>query len=139
MTQHHQAMDTPRSRCSLAVTYQHIAVHSIFSRITEQTARETFAAVHESLRQLCAALEQQADWLHYGSPASLTHYCVRDAYTQATVYLHHLSLTQPAPAPPAEPGNPAETLADIVRDVGDSFQPNPEATPLGIQTEHPPC
>jgi hypothetical protein len=139
VTREYRPMDPSRPPCQLARTFMSIADQSVFARISEQTAPETFAAVQASLRQLCAQLEQQADWLHYSSPASLSHYCVRDAYTQAVFYLRHLSLTKPAPPPPAGPDKPAETLADVVREVGDFLQPNPDETPLGRQPEHPPC
>jgi hypothetical protein len=53
--------------------------------------------------------------------------------------LRNLELMQPAPPTPTPPPPPRETLTDVVRDLKETFQPNPEATPLGIQSEQPPC
>jgi hypothetical protein len=87
--------------------------------------------LQQSLMLLCLELEQQADWRHYAGTDTLRHCCVRDIYTQAAFMLKNLSLTQPPPPAPPPPPPPRETPADVVRDLRDAIQPNPEATSLG--------
>jgi hypothetical protein len=123
----------------LATTFAQIVEQSILSRITATTTAEQFEALQQSLILLCMELEQQADWRHYAAASNLRHCCVRDIYTQAAFILKNLSLTQPPPPAPPQPPPPRETLADVARDLKETLQPNPEATPLGIQTEQPPC
>jgi hypothetical protein len=126
-----QKLDTSRPRCHVATTFAQIVEQSILGHITEATTAEQFQNAQQSLILLCIELEQQADWRHYAAAGNLRHCCVRDIYTQAAFILKNLSLTQPAPPAPAPAPPPRETLADVVRDLKESVQPNPEATTLG--------
>jgi hypothetical protein len=132
MTSAPHNLATSRPRCHLATTLAQIVEQSMLSRITETTTLEQFQTLQQSLMLLCLELEQQADWRHYASIDTVRHCCVRDIYTQAAFMLKNLSLTQPPPpAPPPTPPKPPETLKDVVEGLKETFQPNPDATPLG--------
>jgi hypothetical protein len=128
---------TSRPRCHAAATFAQIVEQSMLSRITETTTPEEFQTLQQSLMLLCLEFEQQADWRHYAGTDTLRHCCVRDIYTQAAFILKNLSLTQPPPPAPPPPPPPRETLADVVRDLKESLQPNHDETPLGLADELP--
>jgi hypothetical protein len=142
MTAAPHRLDASRPRCHLAATFAQIVEQSMLSRITETTTAEQFQALQQSLILLCMELEQQADWRHYQAAGFLSHCCVRDIYAQAAFTLKNLSLLQPAPPAPPPPLPPRETPKDVVRDLADTIQPDPEATTLGtddpIKEEHHP-
>jgi hypothetical protein len=53
-------------------------------------------------------------------------------FQEAAARLRNMEIMQPVPpTPPPTPPKPPETLKDVVEGLKETFQPNPDATPLG--------
>jgi hypothetical protein len=127
--------------CVFSDSFYRTVREAIFQQLTPETTTEQFQAALESIAGLRDELAQAVYPMHYGALVG-RHRCVDHLYREAVARLRGLQVTQPAPAPPPAPPQPARTLADVVRDLGDPFQPSPDETPLGvddpIDTEQPP-
>jgi hypothetical protein len=123
--------------CVFSDSFYYSARDTIFRQLTPQTTPEQFQAALASLQQLRDELARDIYPMHYGSLVG-RHRCVDHLYREAVARLRNLELLQPAPQPPA-PSPPRDTLADVVRDLKETYQPHPETTPLGQQPEQEPC
>jgi hypothetical protein len=122
--------------CTVSDSFYRTVRETIFQQLTKETTAEQFQAAQETLVPLRDELQQDLYPMHYGSLVG-RHRCLDQVFREAAARLRGLQIMQPAPT--LEPPPPPETLADVVRDLKETLQPNPEATPLGIQTEQPPC
>jgi hypothetical protein len=123
--------------CELSDSFYRTVREAVFQQLTKDTTPEQWQAAQESLTRLRDELVQDIRPMHYGSLIG-RHRCVNQVFNEARARLRGLEIMQPVPVPQPPPP-PRETLADVVRDLKETFQPNPAATPLGIQTEQPPC
>jgi hypothetical protein len=110
---------------------------TIFQQLTKETTAAQWQAALQSLQQLRDELQQAIYPMHYGSLVG-GHRCLDHVFREGVARLRSLQIMQPVPLPP-QPPPPPETLADVVRDLKETFQPNPEATPLGRQMEEGQC
>jgi hypothetical protein len=123
--------------CLLSDSFYSTAQDTVFRQLTRETTPEQFQAALESLTQLRDELVQGLYPTHYGSLVG-RHRCVDHLYREAVARLRSLEIMQPMPAPEPPP-KPPETLADVVKDLRETHQPNPSETPLGTQMEQPWC
>src|SRR5688572_7792458 len=123
--------------CTVSDSFYRTVRETIFQQLTKETTAEQWQAALESFTRLREELEQGIYPMHYGALVG-RHRCLDHVFSEARARLRSLEIMQPVPVPQPSPP-PWETLADVVRDLKETFQPNPEATPLGIQTEEPPC
>jgi hypothetical protein len=115
--------------CELSDSFYRTVCETIFQHLTKDTTPEQFQAAFESLLRLREELEQDLRPMHYGSLIG-RHRCVHHLYREACARLRSLEIMQPVPKPQPPPP-PRETPADVVRDLADVIQPNPQATSLG--------
>jgi hypothetical protein len=136
MTLGNAPFDNTKDRCSLAAALARLYDQSFLRCLSENTTPAQYQAVFLSLEACYHELsaQAQADWLHYTSAYQPDHCCVREIYTQATYHLLHRSILTPAP-PPAPPLPPAETLSEVLEDLQEMYQPDPDATRFGEQPE----
>jgi hypothetical protein len=104
----------------------------IIDRIPETATKDTFAQCQQSLlsRYLDLLELMKKETFHFPSARTGRHRCLNAEYESAYHRLRNLYLLKQQ-QPPA-PREPLRTLEDVVRDLGDPFQPHPEETPLGI-------
>jgi hypothetical protein len=123
------------SPCPHARTFMQISEQTIFSKITEHTRPEQFAAAAEILLQLCQRLEAQVDMFHYPA-ATGDHWCVRDVYDHAVLALKGLAAMhqQAVPEPPKQQ---LITKDGIVMDLEEKLQTNRTETHLGTGDAQP--
>jgi hypothetical protein len=112
--------------CVFSDSFYSSARDTIFRQLTRDTTPEQFQAAQEHLQQLRDELVEQLYPMHYGSLVG-RHRCIDQLFTEGRARLRSLETLQPLPAPPP----PRETPADVVRDLHDAIQPNPQATSLG--------
>jgi hypothetical protein len=126
--------------CPQSRMYIQLIQSSIFAKITDQTTPTQFAEAEQALVSLAERLERQVGLFHYGALTG-THACVRDVYELASSLLANVRLMQPQPAAPPDesrdPSQPLRTLKDVVRNLKDTLQPNPDDLPIGIDDELP--
>jgi hypothetical protein len=118
--------------CPYAKEFQAIAQKTIFARLTATSTQEDFTHGQQSLLSLYQDLLAQMRKATFHFPTARTgrHRCLATEYKSAHHRLKHISLfTEKQPEAPREP---LRTLEDVVRDLGDPFQPTPDETPLGI-------
>jgi hypothetical protein len=113
--------------CVFSDAFYRTGREAVFQQLTTDTTPEQFQAAEESLQRLRDELVTDMPAMHYGSLVG-THRCVNHLYREASARLRSLAVLQPVPPPPAPP---RETPADVVRDLRDTIQPNPETTTLG--------
>ena len=118
--------------CALSDSFYWIVREAIFQQLTTETTQAQFQEASKHLVRLRKELAQQIYPMHYGSLVG-SHRCVDHVYREARARLRSLAILQPLPVPqPAPPpAPPRETPADVVRDLGETIQPNPEGTTLG--------
>jgi hypothetical protein len=124
--------------CVVSDSFYRTVRETIFQQLTKDTTPEQWRAAQESLTRLRDELQQAIRLMHYGSLVG-GHRCLDHVFREAVARLRGLEIMQPQPPAPPAPPPPRETLADVVRDLKESYQPNPEATPLGRQMEEGPC
>ena len=124
--------------CVVSDSFYRTVRETVFQQLTKDTTPDQWHAAKESLTRLRDELQQAIRPMHYGSLVG-GHRCLDHMFREAVARLRGLEIMQPQPKPPPEPPPPPETLADVVRDLKESYQPNPEATPLGRQMEEGPC
>jgi hypothetical protein len=115
--------------CVFADSFYTTVRDSLFRQLTTESTNEQFQAALESITQLRDELVQDIYPMHYGSLVG-RHRCVDHLYREAVARLRSLEIMEPVPVPPPPPP-PRETPKDVVRDLRDAIQPNPEATTLG--------
>ena len=116
--------------CVVSDSYYRTVRETVFQQLTKDTTPEQWQAAQESLTRLRDELQQAIRPMHYGSLVG-GHRCLDHLFGEAVARLRNLELMQPPPPP--------ETLADVLQDLKEKFQPNPEATSLGRQMEEEPC
>jgi hypothetical protein len=115
-----------RNLCSFAFTYAQIIQQTIFSRITDRTTPDQFAASLQSLGELRKQLESQMDWSHYPASQGL-HSCIPEVYTDAEFRLKNLAIMhQQAPQPQR-----LISREGIVIDREEAIQSSDKETDLG--------
>jgi hypothetical protein len=123
--------------CVFSDSFYYAVRDTVFRQLTKESTKEQFQAALVSLERLRDELVQSLYPMHYGSLVG-RHRCVDHLYREAVARLRNLELTQPVPEPEPPP-MARDTIADVVHDLREIHQPDPEATPFGIQTEHEPC
>jgi hypothetical protein len=124
--------------CVVSDSFYRTVRETIFQQLTSETTAAQWQAAQESLTRLREEKAQEIYPMHYGALVG-RHRRVEHVFKEAVARLRNLEIMQPQPKPPPEPPPPPETLADVVRDLKEAFQPNPEATPLGRQMEEGQC
>jgi hypothetical protein len=119
--------------CVFSDSFYYTARDTIFRHVTPETTTDQFAAALARLTRLRDELVQQLYPMHYGSLVG-RHRCVDHLFREARARLHSLEIMQPVPVPEPPPMR-RDTIADVVHDLRETHQPDPEATPFGIQTE----
>jgi hypothetical protein len=121
--------------CKYSLELQTIAAETIFAHVSAYTSQEQFASAQQSLlahyRDLAERMET-LDSLHVPGPISGRHLCLDAAYQQASTRLKNLAIQLAQAVPPSEPPppEPLRTLKDVVRNLGEALQPNPDAFPI---------
>jgi hypothetical protein len=115
--------------CELSDSFYRAVRDTIFLQLTTETTSEQFQAAQEHLLMLRDELKQAIRPMHYGSLVG-RHRCIDQLFTEARARLRSLEIMQPIPFTLSPPPR-RETPADVVRDLADPLQPNPEATTLG--------
>jgi hypothetical protein len=118
--------------CPYAKEFRSIAQETIFARVTATTTQEDFARFQQSMLSLYQSLTERMkkEIFHFPTARTGRHRCVRTEYEQAYHRLKNLALLNEKQ--PEAPREPLRTLEDVVRDLGDPFQPTPDEIPLGI-------
>jgi hypothetical protein len=116
--------------CSESRRLQKFAREAIVPKLTDATP-EQFEAAMASLERMKDTLVQGKKTFHF--PASNgRHYCVQECFQDLAESLRAQWVLRPQPMPEPPPRQPLRTLEDVVRDLGDPFQPQPDETSLGI-------
>ena len=123
--------------CTVSDSFYRTVRETIFQQLTKETTAAQWRAAKESLIRLRDELQQAIRPMHYGSLVG-GHRCIDHLFREAAARLRALEIMQPVPVPEPPP-QPRETLKDVVEDLRETYQPNPEATPLGRQMEEGPC
>jgi hypothetical protein len=123
--------------CPYAKEFRLISQETIFARVTEMTTQEEFARCQQSLLSLYQDLAERMrkDTFHFPTARTGRHRCLDAEYEIAYHRLINLALFHEKQ--PEAPRQPLRTLDEVVRDLGDPFQPSPDETPLGIDDELP--
>jgi hypothetical protein len=117
--------------CVLSDSFYSTSRDTIFRQLRPDMTKEQWQAALESLTRLRDELVQKLYPMHYGSLVG-RHRCVEHLFQEAAARLRNLEIMQPVPpTPPPTPPKPPETLKDVVEGLKETFQPNPDATPLG--------
>jgi hypothetical protein len=123
--------------CLFSDSFYYAARDAIFRQLTPETTPEQFQAALAGLQQLRDELVEQLYPMHYGSLLG-RHRCVDHLFREARARLRGLEIMQPVPVPEPPPMR-RDTIADVVHDLRETHQPNPETTPFGQQPEQEPC
>jgi hypothetical protein len=118
--------------CPYAKEFRAIVRETIFARVTATSSREDFTLAQQSILSLYQDLSQrmQRETFHFPSARTGRHRCLAAEYEETYHRLKNIALL--SEQQPAAPPEPLRTLEDVVRDLGDPFQPHPDVTPLGI-------
>jgi hypothetical protein len=116
--------------CTVSDSFYRTVRETLFQQLTKETTMEQWQAAQESLVHLRDELQQAIYPMHYGSLVG-RHRCLDHVFREAVARLRGLEIMQPVPPTPQPPPKPPETLKDVVEGLKETFQPNPDATPLG--------
>ena len=116
--------------CTVSDSFYRTVRETLFQQLTKETTMEQCQAAQESLVHLRDELQQAIYPMHYGSLVG-RHRCLDHVFREAVARLRGLEIMQPVPPTPQPPPKSPETLKDVVEGLKETFQPNPDATPLG--------